>query len=88
MPTPCNVYPVKSERHFTGACPACPVESEGYSSGVGQNDRTGACPIGSGNPTGVNSFSACLVAKSDRIGGDRLDLLNRRCYSTGGSIIL
>ncbi len=23
------------------------------------------------------SFSACLLAKSDRIGGDRLDLLNR-----------
>jgi hypothetical protein len=22
-------------------CPACPVESEGYSSGVGQDDRTG-----------------------------------------------
>ena len=24
-----------------------------------------------------NSFSACLLAKSDRISGDRLDLLNR-----------
>ena len=24
-----------------------------------------------------NSFSACLLAKSDRIGGDHLDLLNR-----------
>ncbi len=24
-----------------------------------------------------NSFSACLLAKSDRIGGDRIDLLNR-----------
>jgi len=24
-----------------------------------------------------NSFSACLLAKNDRIGGDRLDLLNR-----------
>ena len=24
-----------------------------------------------------NSFSACLLARSDRIGGDRLDLLNR-----------
>jgi hypothetical protein len=36
-----------------------------------------ACPVGSGNPTGVNSFSACLLAKNDRIGGDRLDLLNR-----------
>ena len=51
-------------------------------------------PVGSGNPTGVNSSSACLrtpreihisdsvayftgVAKSDRIGGDHLDLLNR-----------
>ena len=64
-PTPCNVYPVKSERYFTGACPACPV---------GQNDRTG-----------VNSFSVCLLAKSDRIGGDRLDLVNRghACPSTG-----
>jgi len=78
--TPCNVYPVKSERYFTGACPACParpVECETYSSGVGQNDRTGACPVGSGNPTGVNSSSACLLAKSDRIGADRIDLLNR-----------
>ena len=51
-------------------------------------------PVGSGNPTGVNSSSACLrtpreihisdsvayftgVAKSVRIGGDHLDLLNR-----------
>ena len=71
---------VKSERYFTGACPACaarPVECETYSSGVGQNDRTGACPVGSGNPTGVNSSSACLLAKSDRIGADRIDLLNR-----------
>ncbi len=77
--TPCNVYL---------ACPARPVECETYSSGVGQNDRTGACPacpvapgdgtgIGSGNPTGVNSFSTCLLAKSDRIGADRIDLLNR-----------
>ena len=52
MFTPCNVYPacpvgsenrtgVKSERYFTGACPARPVECETYSSGVGQNDRTG-----------------------------------------------
>ncbi len=24
-----------------------------------------------------NSFSVCLLAKSDRIGGNRLDLLNR-----------
>jgi hypothetical protein len=24
-----------------------------------------------------NSFSACLLAKSDRIGADRIDLLNR-----------
>jgi len=40
-PTPCNVYPVKSERYFTGACPARPVECETYSSGVGQDDRTG-----------------------------------------------
>ncbi len=24
-----------------------------------------------------NSFSACLLARSDRIGGDRLDLLNQ-----------
>ncbi len=61
MPTPCN---------------ACPV---------GQNDRTGAClvapedgtGVGSENRTGVNSFSACLLAKSDSIGGDRLDFLNR-----------
>jgi hypothetical protein len=41
MPTPCNVYPVKSDRYFTGACPAC------------------------------------LLAKSDRIGADCIDLLNR-----------
>ena len=45
--TPCNVYlacpvgrkyrtGVKSERYFTGACPARPVECETYSSGVGQ----------------------------------------------------
>ena len=79
MMAPRNVYP---------ACSARPVECETYSSGVGQNDRTGACParpvapedgtgVGSGNPTGVNSFSACLLAKSDRIGGDRLGLLNQ-----------
>jgi len=36
-----------------------------------------ACPVGQNDRTGVNSFSACLLAKSDRIGGDRLDLLNR-----------
>jgi len=70
------------------ACPARPVECETYSSGVGQNDRTGACPacpvapedgtgVGSGNPTGVNSSSACLLAKKDRIGRARLDLVNR-----------
>ncbi len=29
------------------ACPACPV---------GQNDRAGVCPVGSANPTGVESF--------------------------------
>ena len=28
-------------------------------------------------PAPWNSFSTCLLAKSDRIGGDRLDLLNR-----------
>jgi hypothetical protein len=28
-------------------------------------------------PAPWNSYSACLLAKSDRIGGDRLDLLNR-----------
>jgi len=62
----CFSYSVKLKAYFTGACPARPVECETYSSGVGQNDRTG-----------VNSFSACLLAKSDRIGGDRLDLLHR-----------
>jgi len=62
---PCNVYPVKSDRYFTGACPACPVAPE---------DGTG---VGSGNRTGVNSSSACLLAKSDRIGGDRLNLVNQ-----------
>jgi hypothetical protein len=41
MPTPCNVYPVKSDRYFTGACPAC------------------------------------LLAKNDRIGRARLDLVNQ-----------
>ena len=41
MFTPCNVYPVKSERYFAGANPAC------------------------------------LLGRSDRIGGNRLDLLNR-----------
>ena len=30
-----------------------------------------------------NSFSTCLLAKNDRIGGDRLDLLHR-----GGVILL
>ncbi len=68
MFTPWNACP---------ACPARPVECETYSSGVSQSDRTGACPVGSGNPTGVNSSSACLLAKSDRIGGDHLDLLNQ-----------
>ena len=28
-------------------------------------------------PAPWNSFSACLLARSDRIGGDRLDLVNR-----------
>jgi len=28
-------------------------------------------------PAPWNSYSACLLAKSDRIGGDRLDLLHR-----------
>jgi len=36
-----------------------------------------ACPVGQNDRTGVSSFSACLLAKNDRIGGDRLDLLNR-----------
>ena len=68
-------------------------------------DAAERCPVGSGNPTGVNPFSACLraprlpcssrrwywgeihisdsvayftgVAKSDSIGGNRLDLLNQ-----------
>ena len=46
----------------------------GDGTGVGQNDRTG-----------VNSFSACLLAKNDRIGRARLDLVNQghACYSTG-----
>ena len=80
--TPDSYHLTKNERLneiINRACPACPV---------GQNDRTGACPacpvapedgtgVGSGNPTGVNSSSACLLAKSDRIGADRIDLLNR-----------
>jgi len=28
-------------------------------------------------PAPWNSFSACLIAKSDRIGADRIDLFNR-----------
>jgi len=36
-----------------------------------------ARPVGQNDRTGVNSFSACLLAKSDRIGADRIDLLNR-----------
>ncbi len=51
-PTPCN------------ACPACPVESEGYSSGVGQDDRTGAlcampCP-----PSHIAPFVFCAFASA------------------------
>ena len=46
---PCNVYPVKSDRYFTGACPAClraPREihisdSAAYFTGVAKNDRIG-----------------------------------------------
>ena len=79
MFTPCNACP---------ACPARPVECETYSSGVGQNGRTGACPacpvapedgtgVGSGNPTEVNSSSACLLPKNDRIGRARLDLVDQ-----------
>ena len=83
--TPDSYHLTKNERLneiINRACPACPVAPE---------DGTG---VGSGNPTGVNSFSACLrppreihisdsaayftgVAKSDRIGADRIDLLNR-----------
>ena len=37
-----------------------------YRGPVGQNDRTG-----------VNPFSACLLGRSDSIGGNRLDLLNQ-----------
>jgi len=60
MMAPRNAYP---------ACPHAPREvhisdSAAYFTGEGQNDRTGACPIapkdgtgvGSGNPTGVESF--------------------------------
>ena len=47
------------------ACPACPV-APADGTGVGQNDRTG-----------VNSFSACLGGRNDRIGRARFDLLNR-----------
>ena len=36
-----------------------------------------ACPVGQNDRTGVNSFSARLLAKNDRIGRARLDLLNR-----------
>ena len=36
-----------------------------------------ACPVGQNDRTGVNSFSACLLAKSDRIGRARLDLVNQ-----------
>ena len=51
-PTPCNVYP------------ACPVGSENRTGVKSDRYFTGACP-------------ACLLAKSDRIGADRIDLLNR-----------
>ena len=55
MFTPWNVYPVKSDRYFTGACPvcpACPVAPED-GTGVAPKDGTG---VGSGNPTGVEFF--------------------------------
>ena len=46
----------------SSACPARPVESEGYSSGVGQNDPTGAlcampCP-----PSHIAPFAFCAFA--------------------------
>jgi len=39
-----DLYPVQCVAYFTGAaCPACPVAPED-GTGVGQHDRTGACP--------------------------------------------
>jgi hypothetical protein len=36
-----------------------------------------AYPVGSGNRTGVNSFSACLVPKNDRISVECLNLVHQ-----------
>ena len=43
----------------------------------GEHTPCNACPVGQNDRTGVNFFSTCLLAKSDRIGADRIDLLNR-----------
>lgn len=36
-----------------------------------------ACPVGQNDRTGVNSFSACLVPKNDRISVECLNLVNQ-----------
>ena len=65
VPSGCSTG-VESERYFTGACPARPVECETYSSGVGSENRTG-----------VNSFSACLGGRNDRISVECLNLVHQ-----------
>ncbi len=46
-----------------------------------------ACPVGSGNPTGVDSFSASLLAKNDRISVECLNLVHRGGVITLGGTI-
>jgi len=64
---------------FTPWNESCPGEHLSFGSfaiPLAQNlsHRSHAIPLGF---TPWNSFSACLLAKSDLIGGDRLDLVNR-----------
>jgi hypothetical protein len=62
------------------ALPVVAKRTSRYRGSVSQNDRTG---VGSGNPTGVNSFSACLGGRNDRTSVECLNLVHR-----GGVITL
>ena len=58
------------------SCPGEHLSFGSFAIPLAQNlsHRSHAIPLGF---TPWNSFSACLLAKNDRIGGDHLDLLNR-----------
>ena len=58
------------------SCPGKHLSFGSFAIPLAQNlsYRSHAIPLGF---TPWNSFSACFLAKSDRIGGDRLDFLNR-----------